>query len=64
VTKRQEEYLAYMRKFFDENDQLPPLAALADGMGVNPNAAAETVDRLAARGLIEKNVVGKWRWAR
>lgn len=56
--------LAAMRAFFAANDQLPPVAQLAQSMGIAPNAAHWHVQQLAKLGHLEKNVVGKWRFAR
>ena len=55
----------FMREFFRENDQLPPCRVIADKFGfASCNAAQTHLDSLARRGLIEKNAVGKWRFAR
>ena len=55
----------FMREFFRENDQLPPCRVIADKFGfASLNAAQTHLDSLARRGLIEKNAVGKWRFAR
>lgn len=56
--------LAAMRAFFAANDQLPPVAQLAQSMGIAPNAAHWHVQQLAKLGHLEKNAVGKWRFAR
>jgi len=64
LTKRQGEYLDYMRVFFSENDQLPTVAALAAGMKVHPNAAQGALKRLEECSAIERNVLGKWRFYR
>lgn len=64
LTKRQQEYFDYMVSFFKENDQFPPVAVMAEGMGVTNKAVEEAQQRLARAGVIERNVVGKWRLAR
>ena len=64
LTDRQKQYLAYMQKFFSENDQLPPIQALADAMGVTHNAANDAITRLIRAGEIQRNSVGKWMFKR
>lgn len=64
-TPRNLDVLAYMRQFFKENDQLPPVATVCEHFGwVSPQAAQCHVDALARHGLLERNAVGKWRFAR
>ena len=59
------EVLAFMRQFFADNDQLPPMAVIARAFGWVSDAAAQHHMELLARfGHIEKNAVGKWRFAR
>ena len=64
MTERQMQYLEFMREFFNENDQLPPIQVLADGMGVTHNAANDALTRLIRAGEIQRNSVGKWMFAR
>lgn len=64
LTERQKEYLDFMRAFFAENDQLPPIQVLAEAMGVTNNAANDALTRLIRAGAIERNSVGKWMFAR
>ena len=64
MSARMYQYQTYMEAFFKSNDQLPPVQSLADGMGVTPNAAHEMLAKMAIKGVIEKNSVNKWRWAR
>jgi len=62
---RQLEVLAFMRKFFTENDQLPPVAFVAKEFGwKSPNAADTHVAALIRHGLLERNAVGKLRFVR
>ncbi len=64
-TKRQMEVLEYMRVFFAANDQLPPVAQIAKHFGwSSPSAATEPINALMRHGLIERNAVGKLRFAR
>ena len=64
-TPRNLDVLAFMRAFFAENDQLPPVATVCEQFGwVSLQAAQCHVDALAHHGLIERNAVGKWRFAR
>lgn len=59
------EVLAFMRQFFADNDQLPPLSVIARAFGWSCVGAAQYHTELLARfGYIEKNAVGKWRFAR
>lgn len=59
------EVLAFMRQFFAENDQLPPMAVTAQAFGwVSDDAVRHHMVSLARFGHIEKNAVGKWRFAR
>lgn len=57
--------LAYMQAFYAENDQLPPMSAIAAAFGWGTDFAANAhVLTLARFGLVEKNAVGKWRFVR
>ena len=64
LTERQKEYIEFMKIFFNENDQLPPIQVLAKGMGVTNNAASDALTRLIRAGEIQRNSVGKWMFAR
>lgn len=64
-TPRALEVLAYMREFYSANDQLPPKAKIAEHFGwTSPNAAQDYVGALMRHGLLERNAVGKLRFAR
>ncbi len=64
-TGRQLEVLAYMREFFEQNDQLPPAATIASHFGwTSPSASGDHIRALKRHGLIERNAVGKLRFAR
>tara|TARA_R110002096_G_scaffold352476_3_gene545463 strand:+ start:478 stop:681 length:204 start_codon:yes stop_codon:yes gene_type:complete len=63
-TSVQKRYKEAMRKFFIENDQMPPVSVLAEIMERNPTAAAQAQSRLEAQGIIERNSVGKYKRGR
>ena len=63
-TAKNLEVLAYMREFFEENDQLPPVARIASYFGVNVAGADWHVQMLLRFGEVERNSVGKLRFAR
>lgn len=57
--------LAYMREFFGHNDQLPPVAHIARHFGWAGVATAQHhIGALLRFGLVERNAVGKLRFAR
>lgn len=59
------EVLAFMQAFFAENDQLPPVAAIARSFGwVGVHAAYCHVEALRRFGFVESNAVGKLRFVR
>jgi len=65
LTASQEAVLNYMRIFFEDNDQLPPIAAIKKHFGWSSNNAVAThCDALEAKGALERNAVGKFRFAR
>ena len=64
ITKTQQKYLIAIIEFFAENDQSPPVDALADMVGVHPNSAHQALRRLELAGAIERNSVGKYRFTR
>ncbi len=64
-TSRQLEVLAFMREFFAQNDQLPPAATISAHFGWSaPSACGDHIKALKRHGLIERNAVGKLRFAR
>lgn len=64
-TARNLDVLAFMRQFFAENDQLPPVATVCKHFGWRSlQAGQDHVDALLRHGLIERNAVGKLRFAR
>ena len=60
----QKDVFAYMVGFFELNDQLPPIRAIAATFGKYENQIQEMLIGFEKRGLIERNAVGKWRFAR
>lgn len=65
LTLRQQQVMDYMRAFHAENDQLPPQAVIARHFGWKSSNAAQTfADILTAKGYIEKNAVGRYRFTR
>lgn len=63
-TTRNLEVLAYMREFFEENDQLPPVSKIAAHFGIANAAADWHVQALIRLGKVERNAVGKLRFKR
>ena len=64
-TQRNLEVLAFMREFFEENDQLPPVATVCKHFGWRSlQAGQDHVNALSRHGLLERNAVGKLRFAR
>ena len=63
-SKYQLKVLAYMREFFAENDQLPPYSAIAEQFGIGLTGAEWHVKALIRFGRLERNAVGKLRFAR
>jgi SOS-response transcriptional repressor LexA len=52
-----------MFSFYEQNDQLPTKAVIAEHFGyASPNAAHEHVDCLERRGLIERNALNKFKF--
>lgn len=65
LTTMQANLLAFLRRFFNENDQLPPISAICKHFGwASANAAMAGLYQLQVRSLIEKNAVGKYRFTR
>lgn len=57
--------LAFMREFFAENDQLPPAAVISGHFGWASASAADChIATLLRHRLVERNAVGKLRFAR
>jgi hypothetical protein len=64
-TPRNLDVMAYLHHFFEQNDQLPPVATVCEHFGWKSlQAGQDHVDALLRHGLIERNAVGKLRFAR
>lgn len=61
---RTAEVLAFCHQFFAENDQLPPQSAISKHFGFVEQVAQKYMQYLADAGHLERNAVGKWRFAR
>jgi hypothetical protein len=57
------EVLAYCHEFFNENDQLPPQSCVSARFGVVEQVAQKYMRALGEAGHLERNAVGKWRFA-
>ena len=65
LTGRQQQVLEFMREFFAENDQLPPVKVISDHFGwKSANAAQQHIERLVSLRRLEANAVGKLRFVR
>ena len=65
LTKTQRKVLNYCLLFLKDNDQLPPMSAIADNFGwASANAAQGHMNGLWNKGWIEYNEVGKYRFTR
>lgn len=65
LTARQRQVLEFMHSFFEANDQLPPMRAISQHFGwKSDNAAVTFAAILEAKGYIEKNEVGRYRFTR
>jgi len=65
LTDKQLAVLVFMQEFFRNNDQLPPATALCNHFGwKNAQGGLRYQQVLAAKGYIERNAVGKYRFAR
>ena len=65
LSMRQREVLEFLKQFFAENDQLPPMKEIAKRFRFNSlNTGYEIVKALEGKGYIERNAVGKYRFAR
>lgn len=57
--------LAYMREYFAQQDQLPPISTIAKHFGwASANGAQFHVDALERHGLVELNACGRYRFSR
>jgi hypothetical protein len=56
--------LTFMREFFANNDQLPPVAVVAKHFGWAAGTADWHIQALIHHGLLQRNVLGKLKFAR
>ncbi|MBK8187744.1 MAG: hypothetical protein IPK77_11175 [Cellvibrio sp.] len=59
-----DELIGFMVEFLNNNDQLPPHLNIANHFCVNVNAITERLARLERDGILERNAVNKYRFAR
>lgn len=65
LSPTQANVLAYMRSFFLENDQLPPMSCTKRHFGwKSNNMVLSYYMALIAKGQIERNSAGRFRFAR
>ena len=64
LTPVQHEIMAFLREYLDLNDQLPPVAQVAQKFGWHTNGAQWHLAELGRKGALEKNAAGRWRFAR
>lgn len=64
LTDKELGVLAFMRDFARTNDMLPPCQVIAARFGCASSTATYAQRRLEAKGWIEKNAVGKYRFSR
>lgn len=64
LTPPQREILEFMREFFLENDQTPPVSIVAQRFGLTVNGAHWHLAEMGRKGALEKNAAGRWRFAR
>tara|TARA_R110002049_G_scaffold281333_1_gene460888 strand:- start:46199 stop:46438 length:240 start_codon:yes stop_codon:yes gene_type:complete len=60
-TKRQQDYVKFMSKFFNENDQLPTIKVLAENFRCNLNCAWGHIRALEQKRIVERNAIGEWK---
>lgn len=59
-----DELISYLVDFLNENDQLPPVLNIARHFGATNNAVFQRLLRLERDGILERNAVNKYRFAR
>lgn len=65
LTDRELDVLVYMKEFFRSEDMLPTLDMIAQHSGYTaPSGALNLCRSLQKKGYIERNQLGKWRFAR
>lgn len=62
LTPQQRHILIYLRTYLGINQQPPPCNHIARDFGYSsPNAASDHMQRLAAKGYLDKNEANNWR---
>jgi len=65
LTHVQGKVMEFMWRFYEENDQLPTMAAIAGNFGWgSANNADQHCRYLHSKGALEKNVLGKYKFSR
>lgn len=64
LTDKELDVLACMHDFFRTNDMLPPLKTIAEARDLSFSTVMHRQRSLEAKGYIERNAVGKYRFAR
>lgn len=64
LSAKQIEILAFMREYFAENDQLPSVSTTAQKFNMNNAGADWHIGALIRLNRLERNAVGKLRFAR
>ena len=64
LTPIQHEIMGFLREYLELNDQLPPVAQVAQKFGWHTNGAQWHLAELGRKGALEKNAAGRWRFAR
>lgn len=62
ISIKQAEALSFMITFYAENDQLPPIAVVAQHLGIWGNHANDLAVALEKKGYIQRNAVGKFKF--
>jgi hypothetical protein len=64
VTEREQHVMDYLRVFLRMNDQLPPCRTISEAFGwASSNTAFETLQRLEAKGALQRNEIGNLMFA-
>jgi Mn-dependent DtxR family transcriptional regulator len=64
LTDKELEVLACMRDFFRANDMPPPLKTISEALDISFSTVMVRQRGLEAKGWIQRNAVGKYRFAR
>lgn len=64
LTDKQKTVFNYMIDFFIKNHQIPPIASIGKQFGIANNAAYLHVKALERQGVLERNDIGKYKFAK